>query len=244
MIINRVGSVRGLRDRLLATRLLSAFEMTDARVTEYLDIIERAGCRQLFGYPSAVYLLCLQAQKQGRNLRDLGIKVVFVTGEVLFPHQRTLISETLNCPVADGYGGRDSGFISHECPSGGMHLMADAVTTAIVDAAGRPVPAGPTGQIVVTDLFSEDAPFLRYATGDFAYPPHGSEPAAGGPSGTNRRPVERSAVAPDGRLITALALAHPLRDIRDQAMDRPETDLFCPDDVQQRVSKDGEDRIR
>ena len=28
----------------------------------------------------------------------------------------------LPCPVANGYGGRDAGFIAHECPSGGMHI--------------------------------------------------------------------------------------------------------------------------
>jgi phenylacetate-CoA ligase len=57
----------------------------------------------------------IQAQRHHKPLRHLGVKVVFVTGEVLLPYQRDLISETFNCPVADGYGGRDSGFIAHNC---------------------------------------------------------------------------------------------------------------------------------
>jgi len=224
--------------------------MNEARVTQYLDVIEEQGCRQLFGYPSAVYLLCLQARKQGRYLRKLGIKVVFVTGEVLFPHQRALISETLNCPVADGYGGRDSGFIAHECPAGGMHVLADTVVTEILDVDGRPVGPGEVGEIVVTDLFSEEAPFIRYATGDFAVT--SSRACACGRALPLLERIEGRSndlvVAPDGRLINALALIYPLREIEgieqyricQKRVDSFHVQMTCNRTFQ----KSGEDRIR
>jgi phenylacetate-CoA ligase len=142
--------------------------MNEATISRYLDILEKDRCRQLFGYPSAIYLLCLQARKERRNLHELGIRASFVTGEVLFPHQRELISQTLGAPVADGYGGRDSGFIAHECPQGGMHILSDAVIVEIIGPDGKPVAPGESGEIVATDLYSHEAPFLRYATGDVA----------------------------------------------------------------------------
>jgi phenylacetate-CoA ligase len=150
----------------MATRLLSAYELNEAMMSRYLEIIASGRWRQIFAYPSAIYLLCLHAQKLGISLRKSGIRVIFVTSEVLYPHQRELITEVVGCPVANGYGGRDSGFIAHECPQGGMHVMADAVIAEIVDAEGRPVPPGESGEIVVTDLYSHEAPFIRYATGD------------------------------------------------------------------------------
>src|SRR5262249_23292749 len=146
--LTRQDWVRRQRDKLLRTRLLSAFEMNGETMSRYLDILERQPCRHIFAYPSAIYLLCLHARKQGRNLRQLGIRVVFVTSEVLYPFQRDVIAETLNCPVANGYGGRDSGFIAHECPQGGMHIIADAVIAEVVNAAGHPVPTGEPGEIV------------------------------------------------------------------------------------------------
>jgi phenylacetate-CoA ligase len=158
--------VRRVRDRLLATQLLSAFEMDETVILQYLDLMLRRGCRMIFGYPCAIYLLCLYARRHEKNLRRLGVKTVFTTGEILWPYQRELISEVMNCPVADGYGGRDSGFVSHECPQGGMHILSDAVIVEVVDAEGQPVPPGESGEIVVTDLYSHEAPFIRYATGD------------------------------------------------------------------------------
>ncbi len=164
--LTRQDWVRGLRDRAMATQLLSAYELNEATMSRYLDILERRRFRQIFAYPSAIYLLCRHAQKEGRDLRSLGVQAVFVTSEVLYPYQRELITQTLGCPVANGYGGRDSGFIAHECPQGGMHVMADAIIAEVVDADGRPLPPGESGEIVATDLYSHEAPFLRYATGD------------------------------------------------------------------------------
>jgi phenylacetate-CoA ligase len=200
--------LRALRDRLFATRLLSAYEMTEATMSGYLDILESGHWRQIFGYPSAVYLLCLHARNQGRSLRRAGIKVAFVTGEVLFTHQRELITETLCCPVANGYGGRDSGFIAHECPQGGMHIMADSVIVEIVDSLGRPMPPGEAGEIVVTDLYSQEAPFLRYATGDIGA--YSTRLCTCGRALPLLERLEGRAIdfimAPDGRVIPGLAL--------------------------------------
>jgi phenylacetate-CoA ligase len=140
--------------------------MSERVMSKYLDLLLEGDCRTIFAYPSSIYLLCMYANKHGINLRHCGVKVVFVTGEVLFPHQREVISTALNCPVANGYGGRDSGFVCHECPQGGMHIMADATVVEILDGAGRPVDEGESGEIVVTDLYSREVPFIRYATGD------------------------------------------------------------------------------
>ena len=214
--LTRQDRVRNLRDRFLLTRLLSAFEMNPATMSQYLDILEKSGCRQLFGYPSAIYLLCLQARKEGRNLRRLGIKVVFVTGEVLFPYQSELICDVLNCPVANGYGGRDTALIAHACPQGGMHVLADAVILEIIDAQGNPAPPGEAGEIVITDLYSHEFPFLRYATGDI-----GILSTRRCACGRNLPLLERIEgrsndliVAPDGRMINSLALIYPVREIQ------------------------------
>jgi phenylacetate-CoA ligase len=207
--------LREWRDRILGTRLLSAFEMSPEVMTRYLDEIERRGCRRIFGYPSSIALLCEHARRENRNLRRLGVKAVFVTAEYLYDHWRTTIAETFGCPVANGYGGRDSGFIAHECPAGGMHITADRLIVEIVDDKGRALPAGQPGEIVVTHLDTPEMPFIRYRTGDV-----GALAPDSCTCGRNLPLLQRVdgrktdfIVTPDGRVMHGLSLIYVLREI-------------------------------
>jgi phenylacetate-CoA ligase len=74
--VTRQDRMRDLRDKLLATQLLSAFNMSEPVMSRYLDLLEKGKCRTIFAYPSSIYLLCLYARRVGRKLRRAGIKTV------------------------------------------------------------------------------------------------------------------------------------------------------------------------
>lgn len=154
------------RDKLLRTRLLPAFEMSERKLDEFVTTIRSVRPRMLFGYPSALSVIARHARARGTALHDIGIEVAFVTSERLYDDQRAVIQEVFGCPVANGYGGRDAGFIAHECPAGGMHITADDLVVEILDDVGQVQAAGVAGEIVVTHLATNDFPFIRYRTGD------------------------------------------------------------------------------
>jgi phenylacetate-CoA ligase len=158
--------LRHLRDLVFRTELLPAFDMAPERLDHFIQRIKARRPRMLFGYPSALAFIARHADIRGVSLDDLGIRVVFVTSESLYQHQREQIERTFGCPVANGYGGRDAGFIAHECPKGALHLMAEDVIVETVDDCGKSVPTGCPGEIVVTHLATRDFPFIRYRTGD------------------------------------------------------------------------------
>ena len=158
--------MRLLRDRLLRTTLLPAFDMSPANLDRFVTEIRARRPRMVFGYPSALARVAAHATARGQRLDDLGVRVVFVTSEMLYAHQRELIGKTFGCRVANGYGGRDAGFIAHECPQGGMHISAEDVVVEIVGPGGAAVADGEPGEIVVTHLATRDFPFIRYRTGD------------------------------------------------------------------------------
>lgn len=158
--------VRLVRDHLLRTSLFSAFEMSTANLLEFTQRLRSSRPAMLFGYPSSLALLADYAERNGYRLDDLGIKVVFVTSERLYDYQRASIERVFGCPVANGYGGRDAGFIAHECPEGGMHITAEDIVVEIVDPQGNVLPSGEPGEIVITHLCTADFPFIRYRTGD------------------------------------------------------------------------------
>jgi phenylacetate-CoA ligase len=158
--------VRVLRDRLLRTRLIPAFEMSQANLDRFVAEIRAFGPRMLFGYPSSLSLIARHARMRGQPMDDLGVKVAFVTSERLYDDQRAAIEEGFACPVANGYGGRDAGFIAHACPEGSLHITAEDIIVEVVDSTGDAVPPGVAGEIVVTHLATGDFPFVRYRTGD------------------------------------------------------------------------------
>jgi phenylacetate-CoA ligase len=207
--------LREFRDRIMRTKLMSAFEMSPSVMNAYLDEMQHNGCRRLFGYPSSIALLCEHARRQGRDLSKLGVQTVFVTAEFLWDHWRQTISDTFGCPVANGYGGRDSGFIAHECPRGGMHITADRLIVEIVGEDGRLLRPGELGEIVVTHFDTPEMPFIRYRTGDMGALSSNPCPCGRGLPLLEKIEGRKSdfIVTPDGRVMHGLSLIYILRKI-------------------------------
>ena len=207
--------VKAVRDRLLRTWLLPAFEMSDDKVREMLATIRSLRPRMLFGYPSAFAHIAEKARAWGIPMNDLGIKVAFVTSEMLYEHQKKSISEIFGCPVANGYGSRDAGFIAHQCSHGSLHLSAEDIIVETIDPEGRPVAPGEAGEIVVTHTATRGFPFVRYRTGDVGV--LGTQECSCGVKLPVLSEVQGRTtdfvVAADGTVIHALALIYTVRDL-------------------------------
>ncbi|TVO62887.1 phenylacetate--CoA ligase family protein [Denitromonas ohlonensis] len=207
--------VRQFRDALMRTELMPAFEMSETKLDGFVARIRARRPAMLFGYPSAISHIARHAEKRGIRLDDLGVRVVFVTSERLYDDQRESIERLFGCPVANGYGGRDAGFIAHQCPSGSMHITAEDIVVEIVDASGQVLPSGQSGEIVVTHLATRDFPFIRYRTGDIGV--LDDTPCACGRGLPVLKEIQgRSTdfvIALDGTVMHGLSLIYVLRDI-------------------------------
>lgn len=207
--------VRLLRDKFLRTELLSAFKMSNANLLQFMQRIKKVKPRMLFGYPSSLALLAEYVTSNGYKVDDLGIKVVFVTSERLYDHQRKAIEVAFGAPVANGYGGRDAGFIAHECPHGGMHITAEDIVVEIVGEDGIVLPSREKGEIVITHLSTGEFPFVRYRTGDVGSLSEDTCPCGRGLpllaeiEGRSTDFVK----AADGTVLHGLALIYVLREI-------------------------------
>jgi len=207
--------VKAWRDRVFRSTLLPAFEMSESRLDEFVDWLRAHRPRMLFGYPSALTYIAQHAARTGRRLDDVGVQVAFVTSERLYDEQRAAIAAAFGCRVANGYGGRDAGFIAHECPEGGMHLSAEDIVVEIVGEDGEPLPAGRAGEIVVTHLATAEFPFVRYRTGDVGVLDDGA--CACGRGLPMLREIQGRTtdfvVAADGTVMHGLALIYVIRDL-------------------------------
>lgn len=207
--------MRQLRDRVLRTSLLPAFEMSEVNLDRFLAEIRRLRPRMLFGYPSSLSLIAAHARKRGVHMDDLGIRVAFVTSERLYDEQRSTIEAVFACPVANGYGGRDAGFIAHACPAGRLHVTSEDIILEVVDALGAPLPDGVAGEIVVTHLATADFPFVRYRTGDVGTLSEHTCTCGRGLQVLNdiQGRTTDFVVARDGTVMHGLALIYVVRDV-------------------------------
>lgn len=207
--------VKEWRDKLLRTRLIPAFEMSPENLDAFIAQIRAFRPKMLFGYPSSLALIAKRARERGIAMDDLGISTAFVTAERLYDEQRQIIAATYGCRVANGYGGRDAGFIAHECPHGGMHITAEDIIVEIIDRDGKVLPPGEVGEVVVTHLATRDYPFIRYRTGDVAS--LSTETCACGRGLPMLAELQGRTtdfiVAADGTIMHGLALIYVVRDL-------------------------------
>jgi phenylacetate-CoA ligase len=207
--------LRSLRDRLLNTRLYSAFEGSAHGLGAIAGDLARFRPAALYGYASSLHLLARHVLAEGLDGRAWGIRAVFATAEGIRPDQRDDLTAAFGAPVAGEYGARDAGLIAHECPSGGHHILAEGILVEVLGPDGNPVPPGERGEIVTTHLEAMGFPLIRYRTGDIGVAVDG--PCACGRALPRLARVEGRAtdflLAPDGRLLHALGVIYVLREL-------------------------------
>jgi phenylacetate-CoA ligase len=120
----------------------------------------------LYGYASAMVAFARILAEQGEEVRRAGVPTLVCTGETLYPFQREFLEEAYQARVVNEYGCTESGVLAFPCPEEDrLHISADNVLLEfLVD--DRPARAGETAQVVLTDLYSADAPLIRYRLGD------------------------------------------------------------------------------
>ena len=117
----------------------------------------------LEGYPSRIGHVAREIIKKG--LDRIGPKLIITNSEVLTVEIRGVIREAFGIDPTNVYDTWEFGNIAWECPyKEGLHINSDRMIVEIVKD-GQPV-TGIPGEIVITDLYNEAMPFIRYATGD------------------------------------------------------------------------------
>jgi phenylacetate-CoA ligase len=164
MTLNR-SPERRLKDLMLHCFYTSAFDLRPEVLDQTLETLERHRIRFAFGYPGSLYVLAQRARETGWNLPLTAV----TWGDMLYPHYRREIEAAFGTRVHDTYGLGEGVQIAAQCGhDGSYHLhMLDAVVD-LLDAKGRPVDSGATGEVVVTRLHPGPMPLIRYRVGDLA----------------------------------------------------------------------------
>lgn len=143
--------------------LLSIFHVSQETADKYLDFLRKHSGHVLEGFPSVLAILADFAVDRGVRIP---MRVVFTSGEPLYPSARAKIEEAFQARVFDTYGMTEYCGLIQECEHGRMHLAPEYGFLEILSDDGEPVAAGQEGDFVWTGFLNEAMPLIRYRIGD------------------------------------------------------------------------------
>ena len=143
--------------------LLSIFHISEKTASAYLDFLRAHQAEVLEGFASVLGILADFILARGESIP---MRVVFTTGEPLYPSTRKKIESAFQSRVFDSYGMTEYCGLIQECEQGQMHLAPEYGYLEILDEHGQPAPSGQEGDFVWTGFLNHAMPLIRYRIGD------------------------------------------------------------------------------
>ncbi|RLF27886.1 MAG: hypothetical protein DRN01_01310 [Thermoplasmata archaeon] len=112
------------------------------------------------GYPPMLKgLAFLKKNGYGETVKP---KCIATSGTLLDKKTRDFIEEAFNVKLFDVYSSTEAGTVAFQCREGRYHVHSELVHVELLGRDGEPVDYGERGSVVVTRLYGEATPVLRY----------------------------------------------------------------------------------
>ncbi len=192
--------------------LFSIFHLSEKTAPEYLAQLRKQAGKILEGFPSVLGILADFVLESGK---PIPMRVIFTSGEPLYPATRIKLEVAFQCQVFDSYGMTEYCGLIHQCAHGQMHLIPEFGYLEILDEGGEAVAEGEEGYFVWTGFLNRAMPLIRYRIGDRGRWQHGAACTCGLkfplviPTITRESEILRCS---DGRLFSPRALNQLLKE--------------------------------
>jgi phenylacetate-CoA ligase len=155
------------------THPVPAMELTPDRLRSEARVWASFRSYYLYGHASVLSWIGERVEAGDVVLPKPPLAVV-TTADTLTDHGADRLGRILGVPIHSWYGSREmNGFVAGTLPgSRGFVFNPFLVYLELLDDAGRPVPAGETGRVILTDLNNLVMPFIRYDMSDLAMASH------------------------------------------------------------------------
>ncbi len=147
--------------------VMSCYHIARDTAPLYLKAIQDFGPEYIHSRPSALFPLAKELHDLVLSV-DLGLRGIFLDGEVLPPGQRDLMESVFGCRVFHVYGHTEGCCVCFSCRhSRYLHVLPHVGVLELLNDSGKPVNQdGKKGEIVVTGLNNYVFPLIRYRTMD------------------------------------------------------------------------------
>jgi phenylacetate-CoA ligase len=193
------------------THTVSTLSLTSRRLGRELRIWTSFRSWWLYGHASAIGRVADEIETLGLSLPRRP-ELVITTSDDLTALAEERLVRVFDCPVHSWYGSHEmNGYAAGTLPGTRRYAFNPfLVYPEVTDEAGRPLPPGEEGLLVLTDLNNLVMPLIRYVTGDLGRmaddAPAGSFPVVDGLVGRASDAIR----LPDGRRLTAVTFGQAL----------------------------------
>ena len=157
-----------IKDRLAGRIRFPVFDLTDDRLNEILKSFSKNRFVYINGYTNSILLFANFLIRKNILLKDIcpSLRCVIPTSEVCTSTHRELMEKAFGVEVFVEYGAAELDIIAMEDLSHNFIVNNETLLVEILDENDKPVNPGEVGRVVVTSLFNEAMPFIRYDLGD------------------------------------------------------------------------------
>jgi phenylacetate-CoA ligase len=154
-------------DAFLLKRLfIPAFEISPRNINDFVSKIARHKPVLVDGYAESLNFLATYIQMGGNP--DFSPRAIMSSAQALPQNTRQIIEDGFKTKVFDKYGSREFSGIAYECQAHDGHHIVDECYIVELLVDGRPARPGEVGEVVITDLYNQATPMIRYRIGDLA----------------------------------------------------------------------------
>ena len=156
------------KDFLSKRYRFSIFNLSDLVLAVFLEKFRIKNFDYINGYTSSIVLFAKFLQSKNIVLKEIcpTLKVCMVTSEMLFEDDKILLEKQFGIPIINEYGASELDLIAFQNTTGEWQVNSETLFVEILDDQNTPVPFGIEGRIVITSLFNQAHPFIRYDIGD------------------------------------------------------------------------------
>jgi len=145
-------------------------DISPEKIREITKKIVSQNVTVLIGYPTVIYEIALQLEKDKDFKKNHSVKSVITVSEPLDHWKRQLIKNIFDCTLLDRYSNEETGVIAQQREFGGDYLVDrfGVYVEVLVPGTMKPARENERGKVVLTDVYNDLVPIVRYDTGDYA----------------------------------------------------------------------------
>ncbi|WP_092206765.1 phenylacetate--CoA ligase family protein [Bizionia echini] len=156
------------KDFLSSRFRFSVFDLSDAAFEGYIQKFKSSSFDYLNGYTSSIVQFAKFLERKNMVLKSLcpTLKACVVTSEMLFDSDKLLLEKQFGIPVINEYGASELDLIAFQNLENDWQINSETLFVEILDDTNQVLPLGEEGRIVITSLYNQAHPFIRYDIGD------------------------------------------------------------------------------